>query len=363
MVALTQAWPLMAPGDGTVGMNNDRDFRMLLASLLQPDAVTGDTMAVRSGVLPHQWDDANSVTTLRVQQRATAEMAVDVLGGPYVVVREGQGPYLGWAQESVRVPIATADDSNPRIDTVYAWVGDQLNFEDIDPVHGPVVDVVPGVAHNPPSPNTDDLPDGAEVLSYVTVGAKVNKILDTNIQRARHSTCLTGGTRYLLEGDSITDPGRVDGEKRRRQAASPLPALEDFWDAVQEKWRGTTPITFSAAFPGASGSTSGSARLTVISFAVPDPGWPYKVETSGTVRITGGTCNLYCSVNNGPFSSAITSFLSGDPGGSRYLVPTDSGVLTGNSTVRLNIDPLAPFVPVTWSTDTRNKLMIKVVPV
>lgn len=359
---LTKAWPMVAT-DGVTGLDNDRDFRLMLAAMMSPDVVTGDAMAARPGVLPHQWDTNQSVTTLRVQQTGTASMSVDVLGGPFVCVRSGQGPYLGWGESSVNLTVPTADPSNPRVDLVYAWVGDQVNFSGIDTSHGPMVALIAGdPAPSNPVPKTGSLPDGAVVLATINVAAHASSIAKANIILARHGTCLSGGTRRMLEGDNVSDAGRVDGEQRYRQAVSPLPALLDYWDAVQGVWRGTQTLNFTAAFPGASGTTSGSSRLTLITFTVPDPGWPYRVKTSGVVRLSGGTCNFYASVNNGPFSSGITTIQAGDVAGPRYLVPSDSGILTGPSVVRVNIDPITPFATVTWATDTRNKLLVEVDP-
>lgn len=360
-VALTKAWPLLSADDPTVGINTDRDFRMLLAGLLLPDPVTGDPMAVRPGVIPHQWDDQNSVTSLRVQAQATASRKVDVLGGPFICFRSGQGPYYGWSESTVEVDIPASDIENDRVDIVYSRVGDMLNFAGIDDVHGPYADVWPGTPANPAEPDFAGLPEGAVPLATVDVAANSDVVEDADITLIRKGTTLNGGVRRLLEGDSPTDPGRVDGEKRYRQAAGILPALEDYWDAKEKRWRGNQSILLTADFPGTTGHTSGTGRLTIITFNVPDPGWPYRVKTSGVLRISGGICNVFVSVNNSLFSSAIATLEAGDPSQPFYLVPGDSGLINGPSVVRLNIDPLSTNV-VTWKTDSRNKLLIEVQP-
>lgn len=363
-VALTDAVPLTA-ADGITGLNNGRDMRKFISGLLLPDVKSANPLAVRNGVLPHNWDSAGC-TSLRVQQQSTATMKVDVLAGHYVCERTGQGPYLAWSESAVAVDIATANATNPRIDVVYAVVYDQASIP-TDPAHGPVVDVLTGSpAASPVAPT--NLPDGATKLAEVRVNAGATTITSSNITDKRMSTALTGGVRYMLPGDSTLDAGRIDGELRIRRAAAPWPQLMDYWDATQGQWRGTMGATFTGTFPGSpdvnnnvTGTISGSNN-TLITLSIPDPGFPYRLLASTLFKITSSSVsiNYYVNVNNGPFAGAIGTFIVG--GDQRcHIVPIGGTIYTGASVVRLKLDVLGGG-SVTWAADVRNPLTVQVVP-
>lgn len=365
-VALTDAVPLTAT-DGVTGINNGRDMRKFLASLLLPDVKSANPLAARNGVLPHNWDAAGC-TSLRVQQQATASMNVDVLAGPLVSERTGQGPYLGWSESTVTVPIATANATNPRIDVMYAVVYDQASIP-TDPAHGPVVDVLTGTAAASPTAPTN-LPDGAVKLAEIRVNANASTITTSNITDKRMSTALTGGVRYMLPGDTVADAGRIDGELRIRRAAAPWPQLMDYWDAAQGLWRGTMGATFTGPFPGSPdansnvyGTISGGGN-TLITLNIPDPGFPYRLIASTAFRINAivapTTINYYVNVNNNQFAGALQT---AGPGGDNRcpIIPIGGTIYTGASVVRLKIDVLGGG-SMTWAADVRNPLTVQVVP-
>jgi hypothetical protein len=365
-VALADAVPLTA-ADGVTGQNSGRDIRKFLASLLLPDVKSANPLAARNGVLPHQWD-SSGCTSLRVQQQTTAAMAVDVLAGPYVCERSGQGPYLGWSESTVTVNPAAANATNPRIDVVFAVVYDQASISN-DPAHGAMVDILTGTPAASPNAPTN-LPDGAVALAQVRVRAGTTSIVASDITDVRPSTALTGGVRHMLPGDALASPGRIDGELRYRTAVAPYPALVDYWDSSQSLWRGTQGAVFTGAWPGTpdsnsnvAGTVSGAGN-TLISVNVPDPGFPYRLWASTLFKITSivspTTINYYASVNNGPFAGAIAT--AGAGGDNRCAVmPIGSTVFTGASTVRLKVDVLGGG-SVGWAADTRNPLTVGLTP-
>lgn len=366
-VALTDAVPLTAV-DGVTGQNSGRDIRKWIAGLLLPDVKSANPLAARNGVLPHNWDSAGC-TSLRVQQQTTAAWALDVLAGPYVCERAGQGPYVGWSESTATVVPTTSNPTNPRIDIVYTWVGDRASIT-TDATHGPIADVIAGTPAASPSPNTAALPDGAVQLAQVRINAGSTTITSANITDMRPSTALTGAVRHMLPGDAINDPGRIDGELRYRTAVSPYPALVDYWDAAQSRWRGTQGATFTGQWPGTPdaqshvfGTVSGGGNV-IISVTIPDPGFPYRVWASSIFTITSiispTTMNYYVSVNSGPFAGAVT--LVGQGGDNRCpIMPIGSSIFTGSSTVRLIFDVLGGG-SVGWSADVRNPLTIGVTP-
>ena len=365
-VAMTDAVTLTA-ADGATGVNNGRDMRKFISALLLPDIKSANPLAVRNGVLPHNWD-VSGCTSLRVQQQTTATLNVDVLAGPMVCERTGQGPYVAWSESTVTVPIATANATNPRIDVVFAVVYDQASVP-TDPAHGPVVDVLTGTPSASPAARTD-LPDGAIVLAEVRVNAGATTITNSNITDKRRSTALVGSVRYMLAGDNVADVGRIDGELRVRRAAAPWPQLLDYWDAAQGLWRGTMGATFTATFPGSPdansnvfGTVSGSNN-TLIALNIPDPGFPYRLIASTLFKITSisnpTTINYYVNVNNNQFAGALAT---AGPGGDNRcpIIPIGATVYTGASVVRLKIDVLGGG-SMTWGADVRNPLTVQVVP-
>lgn len=366
---MTDAFPLVA-SDGITGRNNAHDIRRgLLAAILGPDVKT-DPLAVRNGVFPHDFD-VSGVTSLRVDQTTTPSTAFLVHAGSFICERAGQGPYLGWEELSAGLTITptAADGANPRIDVVYAHVQDKASIG-TDSTTDPLIGVLAGTASATPVVPTG-LPDGAVPLAQILRPAAVSTIITSRITDVRKSTGLLGAARLLLPGDFTADPGKVTGDIRLRPPTGSLPLLLDYWDATQSKWRGTQELTFSTLVPGTpSGAgqvtghtTAGSnTRLTIATITVPDPGWPYRVQSSCSLYLTGGACNVFVSVNNGPFSSAIMQRQAADSAQQYSFTPTDSGVITGSCVVRLNMDPLGSFTQVNYFTDIRNSLVANVVP-
>lgn len=361
-VALTNAYGLMNP-DGKTSADNDRVFRKFLAGLWLPDVNSQNPLAIRPGVIPHNWD-TNGCTSLRVQQQATATMKVDVLAGPAILERSGQGPYPHWGESTVSPTIATSDPTNPRIDVVYSWVGDQSVNGSTDTLHGPVVDVLAGTPAATPSVPTA-LPDGAVPLAHVSVAANVTSITSADITDVRKSASLAFAVRHLLPGDSVGDPGRIDGELRYRQASGALPSLVDYWDAKQGLWRGQQGFALTAPFPGTPDGnglvhgTLSSARTRIITLTVPDPGFPYRLGTYATLyHDNTAQVNYFVSVNSGPFSSPILTVNSAQW---VYMTPNSDVIFTGSATVQLTGDLLSGG-PGDWHTDQRNVMTVRVDP-
>ncbi|WP_027947222.1 hypothetical protein [Amycolatopsis taiwanensis] len=363
-VAMTDALPL-TEADGSTGRNNGRDFRKgLLASLLVPDVKT-DPLAVRNGVLPHDYD-TNGVTSLRVEAQATPDNTALVRPGPFVCERAGQGPYIGWTETALTVTPPNADVSNPRIDVVYAHVRDIASIA-TDPGTGPVLDVLQGTpAASPTAPTA--LPDGAVALAQVLRPANNSTITAARITDVRRSSGLWGAVRVLLAGDAVSDPGKVRGELRFRAAAGSLPALVDYWDGTQ--WRGTMSFVVTDTFPGTPDSASlvyGTVgnSTSIVTTTIPDPGFPYRLTGAAHLRGMTFTNNIngsfYINVNNGPFASAIV--VAGPGPENIYLMPVGGTVYTGSVTARLKVDPIGPGNgQITWRGDVRNKITYTIIP-
>jgi len=375
--ALSNGLPLTG-ADGSTGRNNGRDIRKgLLSSLLLPDT-KANPLAVRNGVLSHDYD-TNGVKSLRVDQTGTASGQVIIQPGAFVSERAGQGPYIGWLETSAGVLLTppTSNSTNPRVDAVFVQVLDKASIS-LDPSTDAIVDVVQGVASSAPV-NPAVTADGAVILAYIYRPAGSTTITQANITDYRRSSGLVGTVRRLLPGDVLSDAGKVDGELRYRQAVGSLPSLVDYWDARQGLWRGTQGFTVSQTFPGSPdagglvffGGTTGATLMTI---PIVDPGWPYRVSCSGYFQArmslagvgTSGIGNFYANVNNGPFA---TFLVNSDHMGRNsagvcgiVLVPQASTIYTGASTVRIKADQFNNADYANCSVDQRNAPTVQVIP-
>ncbi len=375
-VALSNALPLTA-SDGQTGRNNGRDIRKgLLSSLLLPDT-KANPLAVRNGVLSHDYDSAG-VKSLRVDQTGTASNQVIIQPGAFVSERAGQGPYIGWGETSAGVLFTPpgSDATNPRWDVVYAQVLDKASIS-LDPSTDAIADVVTGVPSATPQVPAVTV-DGAVILAQVYRPAGSTTITAANITDKRRSSGLVGTVRRLLPGDFLSDPGKVDGELRYRQAVAGLPSLVDYWDAAQGLWRGTQSFILTGAWP-TDAATYGAAvtgsladypnvfgAFSPIVVNIPDPGWPYRVSASTafyvySVNAAGVGLNSYVSINNALFAGSI-SFANFGPQ-NIAIVPVGNAIYTGPTTARLHWDVTGPSGGIVHAAaDTRNNLMIRVDP-
>lgn len=366
--ALSNALPVTA-SDGQTGRNNGRDIRKgLLSSLLLPDT-KANPLAVRNGVLSHDYD-SGGVKSLRVDQTSTASGQVIIQPGAFVSERAGQGPYIGWLETSAGVLLTPpgSDSTNPRIDVVYAQVLDKASIS-LDPSTDAIVNVVAGVPSATPAVPTVSA-DGAVILAQLYRPAGSTTITQANITDYRRSSGLVGTVRRLLPGDQLSDAGKVDGELRYRQAVGSLPSLVDYWDAAQGLWRGTQGFSLAGVW-----TSYGSISGTTITYGgifgvgnvpvlvnIPDPGWPYRVQASIVFKVNSldGTAsvNSFVSVNDGPFAGSYSSAFTPQ---NVVITPVGNTVFTGPSTARLHWDVLttggAGFV-----ADTRNTMTVQVIP-
>ncbi len=377
-IALSNGLPLTG-ADGSSGRNNGRDIRKgLLSSLLLPDT-KANPLAVRNGVLSHDYD-SGGVKSLRVDQTGTASNQVIIQPGAFVSERAGQGPYIGWLETSAGVLFTppTSDSTNPRIDVIYAQVLDKASIS-LDGSTDAIVDVVTGVPSSAPVVPAVTV-DGAVVLAQLYRPAGSTVITQANITDYRRSTGLVGTVRRMLPGDRLSDPGKVDGEVRYRQAVGSVPSLLDYWDGGQGLWRGTQGFALSFAFPGTPDANhflhfgGNGPSLDILTVNVPDPGWPYRVSASAvflarpTLTGTGnsGSVNVYANVNNGPFCGSlintVSQFADFQYFHQVYISPVGATIFTGNATVKVRADNFSNADYVECATDFRNLLTLQITP-
>lgn len=277
--AIQPAWTLQSQDTAAVGRYHDGAFLQSLS--------TTPNNIYRSGVIPTVMTGGNAVPIdLFVTQAGTPNMTVLVNPGNAVVANSsGRGPYVCENTGTQTLTVATSDPTNPRIDLVYLQV--------IDTVAGDTgssttqVGIVTGTPAS--SPSVPALPtNGVSIpLVQVRVNATVTSITNSNITDVRKGAAVGRGPRFLLPGDSLSDPGFCCGELRQRRLSS-YPAngsdtiVTDKW-GFDSAWHGTDDLSLSSGNITQNGSNFGfNTEVKFWTLTIPDPGWPYYVELTAS---------------------------------------------------------------------------------
>lgn len=301
---ITEAIPLLNDNGSGVyiaGRNTASEFRNhFIGGLVGKSA--GATFTPRSGVLGGGLQSgAMSYDLKPVSTGGAGTQAVSLNGGRAVIARGAQGAYWVTQTGVANVPAPAADASNPRIDILAMMPYDKGPFP-ADSTHGPKfiwitgdpsgAPVIPAI----PAAVTECLP-----LCRILRGVNDNTIADADITDLRKSASLHGAPRHLLPGDALADAGGYHGEIRRRPAQTSFidpiytnagyTMLDDRWDAVNNTWRGTQPLHLPKPVLATTASLGGAVTFTLATISIPDPGWPYRIDVSGSLlyAIPGGS--------------------------------------------------------------------------
>lgn len=377
-LAMTDAIPLMAT-DGTTGVNNARDIRMgWLMATFHPDS---GGQSIRQGVLPRRYTGTDYVD-LKAIQFGSPGQGVQLYPGRCVINRSGQGPYLCTAESTSTYNLGAADGSNPRYDLLYARLYDQGIGDSGGGPHGPWLEHIAGTPAG--SPTVPTLPaDGAIPIAAILRPAGVNNVTSANITDLRRSTGLVGGIRPLLPGDALADAGNLVGERRSRVTPSGLtalgapPFLVDVWGA-DSQWHGTQDLLLDTPTQTGSGTlTVGGNGVAIMSLVVPDPGWPWYAEVSGScgwgviagsvsAAVFEASANLDSTVyTTGVISKAVALSVSTGASFSQTScgVPKDkTASLTGSHTIRLIVRNSGPSSYTIPAANQEVTLSVRIVP-
>lgn len=389
MVAVVQAGdatdmiPLMAdPASGVIGVNNKLDFQQqFLGGLVTKNATP---FAWKAGVLAPSWFGGHTPLDGRVFQQGggAGTQAVRVIQHRSIVLRSTPAvPYL-WSQATeANVAMPAADGALPRIDLVCEMAYDKGLYPS-DAQHGPKYIVVTGdPAASPAVPALPAAVADAMILARVARPAADNTIADADITNVRKGVALHGTPRILFEGDTLADAGNYHGEQRLRLGGQFIDSvyvnanyteLVDRWDANAATWRGTQSLVLPKPTILTSASLGGSTTFTLATVSIPDPGWPYRIDVSGSIlqAITGGasTClsgvYLQFNLDSTSFTPAAADLIRrssrlGGQGGGATGVPSPaqmdiagrrSAVLTGAHSVSFIIrNESSPSNFLTWA--------------
>lgn len=325
--------------------NNARQGRALAQSLFLGASANAPLSANRSGVISTA-SDGTYAYDLRVT--VSSGLTMTVQPGSAVVNRSGQGAYPVWRLPApVNVTCDPAPTSAPRNDMVVLRIYDAA-LGDVVPPEGPVsIQIITG---NPGATPTDPVSWDATgtVTNWATApiaaqgaGGGVGIVLARaqvstggaiTLTDLRRSTGLIGGVRVLLPGDSLTDPGFMPGDLSWYNGIR-------IWDG--SVWRGITPRTYNT--PNWVSGTGTAFPYLLGSVAIPDPGWPYRIQFAAGLAMACGTGGGFDFVPrdgsaNGPALAGALSIAPNDgrAGGTTnvpYTYAAVSDVLTGSRTV------------------------------
>lgn len=202
-VATTQVWTLQNVDTARVGRYHDGAF------LLQGGSTSNASH--RQGVIPAVFDNVTLVMSeLQVKAQTVNSLSCDVSAGNAIVNRSGQGPYAVMFTGVSTITFDAAHATLPRIDRVDLVINDAA-LGDVGT--NATITITTGTAAASPTVPADPAPGRSIPLATVTRPANDNTIAQGDIADTRKSTGLLGGTRILLAGDSLTDPGFVVGER------------------------------------------------------------------------------------------------------------------------------------------------------
>lgn len=287
-------WTIENTNTASVGRYHD------LALLVES---TSSFTQARPGIFSGYANSGAPVAAAYASAATGSGLNANVYPGAAVVERGTHvGPYIVVLDATGTITFATADATNPRIDRVDLQVLDGVLGDNGGTSLTQLI-VTTGVAAG--SPSVPAAPVNSIPIFQILLPANTTTLTNGMITDARKSTALRGTTRVLLPGDALTDVGYTIGESRMRYNST-YGWLEDYWDSVAGIWRGTQIIPGVAQTWGNGTSditlTGNPTYNTIITCAVADPGWPYKLRVSAKGRVDY-TSSWSSSSWNPPFAT------------------------------------------------------------
>lgn len=272
----------------------------------------------------------------------------DVTVGRFIAVVENTfasqpGDYQVLNMASQVLTVTASSPTTNRIDIIGVRVQDAFYSGVLNQADLVVVQGTPAAG----TPSAPTLPASFLPIVQVTVNANTSTGILADLRKRTGAM----GSVYAPFTGQLADAGTMVGEAQLMPAAAPYPARVRVWDGTT--WRGTTSYAF--AMPAQTGSgtlPAGSAvGAVIVALAVPDPGYPYKLDVSGSMGwgvVPPSTVahNMWFTTtldsttyNVGRISSTFVVATPGLAGNSSQtsarVTPSHTAELTGSHTVRL----------------------------
>lgn len=232
-----------------------------------PTALNTSDVAARGGVLGGQ----------SARLFASSMTLWDVAIGKGAAVVENTftsqgGDYSAFNTATQTLTVTASSPTTNRIDIIGIRVQDAFYTGAVNSADLAVVQGTPsaGVASAP------TLPSSFLPLWQVAVNAASVTGVLTDLRKRT----ATMGSVYSPFTAQLTDSGTMVGEMQIMPAAAPYPARLRVWDGAA--WRGATPYAFAPGAITAVNPLNASAQAIISSVSVPDPGFSYKLRTSGS---------------------------------------------------------------------------------
>lgn len=307
---------------------------------------------------------------LNVTQRgAGANMSVDVnissAYGAGLMVTSANIPYFGWTDAAINTTVATADPTNPRIDTVVAYVDLSLITSSTTNNNAAFkTKAVTGTpAGSPSAPNSAAIQSSIGAgnpyitLANVAVAAAASSIVNANITDTRLPMAFQ--VPFLFGGGSNTKghlvPNQTDGTlvttTDTGTVTNAMLAANTAWTSFTPTWTGASANpslgngTLAGAYQQIGKTVKFRIRLVIGSTtSLGTGGWRFSFPV---------TANTYYNSTN---VGILTTGYSEDAGVQGYMVAGSRAI--DNTKFEIGVQtsaagawsPLAPSTPFAWGT-------------
>lgn len=327
-------WTIQSANTAKVGRYHD------LGSFMEGASGSGNVFSkARSGILAGPPGASGTQSPGAFAVSPTTGLSWQAQPGSLLMERSSLvGPYRVDMTSVATGSVGTADPSQVRVDRL-----DIQNFDGALGDNGGTsltrIHVTPGT----PGTGVPAQPAGTVQLGWWTIPANTVTLTSGMWTPARKSAALRGATRFMLEGDSLSDPGFMSGELRDTSLFSVAAGggTIDRWNAASATWETVTVLpSLHEVDYSFSGQTISTNTPTLL-------GWATNTVSSADITLAtgnaipksvltfnrGGLWQVDIMVDcNPPVSNVQASAF-------RFRAPNDTGtILLGSGANSINHD-------------------------
>lgn len=281
------------------------------------------------------------------------------------------GDYSAFNTANQILTVTASSPTTNRIDIIGVRVQDAFYTGAVNSGDLAIVQGTPAAG----APSAPALPASFLPLIQVTVNAGTT----TGITADLRKRTATMGSVYSPFTGQVADNGTMVGETQILAAAGVYPARLRTWDG--SAWRGVTNYAFAPPAITALASLAAAAQHIAASVSVADPGFSYKLRTSGSLdwgmvnaSQPDNPLSLSVTLDNTAYNGGVISrgnayspnVLAGNQPAHTAIAPTaHTAAQTGAHTVRLiarNSAAVQPMVIFALDTMNTSSLTVELVP-